>query len=71
MGLPSFRNKLRHIAAPALALIWVPLLYVILGNLGLILALWEAGDRTLDEQERLPNGPETFDFIIGEINSKL
>jgi len=65
MGLRGVFSKLRFIANPAIQLLWVPLLYVILGNLGIILSLWEAGDRTLDEQQKLPSGPETFDFIVG------
>ncbi|XP_021953171.2 glucose dehydrogenase [FAD, quinone] [Folsomia candida] len=60
----GFVGRLRYIASPVLSMIWVPTLYYTISSLSIILALWEAGDMTLDAQEKLPEGREVFDFII-------
>jgi len=58
-------SKFRYIVSPLLPALWVPLIYTTLTALDLITGFWEWGDRTWDEQDKLPNVEEVFDFIIG------
>jgi len=68
MVIKHFTSKVRTLTAPVIAALWLPVLYLTLANLGLILTLWESGDRTIDEKLQVPAGPETFDFIVGKVD---
>ncbi|ODM92831.1 Glucose dehydrogenase [FAD, quinone] [Orchesella cincta] len=61
----SLVGKVQYITKPLLPVLWIPLIYVILGSMGLIVNLWTTGDMLNDEQHnKEPTSPETFDFIV-------